>query len=133
MGKALEKTELSVTNKEYKEVRDALRSPSMGTLRKYCNVLILNGEGTEKELLTTSYQKFVKTLETLDSQCNLAVRGKKNVEIYNLYRDSLKDLIIFEDTAEKVMGVTAEVAPEVTPPVTTPEATPEATPEVKAE
>jgi len=123
--KALEKLELSVANNDYVEVRNGLRSPSLDTLRKYCNRLSANGEGTEKEVLDTQYKTFVKTFEKLDSQCNLAVRGKKDVPILDLYNDSLKQLKAFADTAEKVEGVTA-VEP-------TPEVKPEPTPEVAAE
>jgi len=97
-----------VTNKEYVEVRDAIRSPSFDTLRRYQGVLIETGEGTEKEILSETYKKFVASFEKLDSKCGLAVRGKKNVEIYDLYRTSLKELTVFADTAEKVTGITSD-------------------------
>lgn len=106
--RALEKAELSATNNEYVEIRDAIRSPSLDTLRRYCGVLIENGEGTEKESLSTQYKKFVTAFEKLDNQCNLAVRGKKGVQIYDLYRSALKELVVFADTAEKVTGIPSE-------------------------
>jgi len=124
--KALAKTELSVTNKEYLEVRDALRSPSLDTLRKYCKILIASGAETEKDELTYRYEKFVKDFESLDSQANLGVRGKKDVKMNVLYRDSLKELTAFADEAEKLLGLTPEPAPTPTPEVTSePASTPE--------
>lgn len=106
--KAIEKIELSVTNNEYEQVKDSLRSPSVDTLRKYCNVLITSREGAEKDDLTALYQKFIKDFETLDSQAGLGVRGNKNAKMYEPYRASLSDLVTFSDTAEKMVGVASE-------------------------
>mmetsp|Transcript_36979 Transcript_36979/g.44179 ORF Transcript_36979/g.44179 Transcript_36979/m.44179 type:complete len:225 (-) Transcript_36979:111-785(-) len=106
--KALDKLELSVTNNEYKEIRDAIRSPSFDLLRKNSGVLIQNGVGTEKDSMQATYKKFVTDFEALDNKCGIAVRAKKDVKIYDLYRSAAKELLIFADTAEKVTGLNSD-------------------------
>lgn len=86
-------------------IRDAIRSPSFDLLRKNSGVLILNGQGTEKDSMEETYKKFLKDFETLDNKCGIAVRGKKDVPIRDLYKSAAKELLIFADTAEKVGGL----------------------------
>jgi len=103
--KALDKLDSSVANNEYTVIRDAIRSPSFDLLRKNSGVLILNGQGTEKDSMEETYKKFLKDFETLDNKCGIAVRGKKDVPIRDLYKSAAKELLIFADTAEKVGGL----------------------------
>jgi len=121
-SKAFDKLELSVTNKEYKEIRDAIRSASFDLLRRNSQVLIGSGDGAEKEAMSSTYKTFVADFETLDNKCGIAIRAKKNVEIYDLYRSASKKLSVFADTAEKVTGLSsgADTVEKVTesPPAT---------------
>jgi len=58
--------------------------------------------------MQATYKKFVTDFEALDNKCGIAVRAKKDVKIYDLYRSAAKELLIFADTAEKVTGLNSD-------------------------
>merc|ERR1712113_1026584 len=103
--------ELPATNNDYEGIRAGIRTPALDTLRKYSFVLINNVEGTDKDTLEASYKKFIAVFEKLDSQCGLGVRGRKNIEVYDLYASSSQELKAFVDVAEKVSNLAPAQVP----------------------
>lgn len=111
--KEFETLEFKAGMNNYEEVKDGLRSSALDEIRKNSKVLIKGGEdGPEAENLVVAYKAFIKGIEKLDSDANLALRGKKNIQLLPSYTQTLKDLKTFADVAERAMGIpVASAAP----------------------
>lgn len=108
-----EKLEFYAAQNDYKEVKLGLRTPALSEIRKNGNVLIKGGEdGPEAQTLVDSYSHFIKNLEALDSSSSLGVRGKKGVQLYSLYKQSLDDLNTFVAVAERSVQIPLQVVSE---------------------
>lgn len=108
-----EKLEFYAAQNDYKEVKLGLRTPALSEVRKNANTLIKGGEdGPEAQNLVDAYSHFIKNLEALDSSSSLGVRGKKGVQLYSSYKQSLDDLNGFVAIAERSVQVPLQVVSE---------------------
>ena len=100
--KDLEKAEFPAVNNEYADVKAALRTPALNEVRKNCLILIRGGEdGPEAENLQTSYSAFIKSIEALDTQASLGMRGRKDIALASYYDAVVETLKIFLDVGER--------------------------------
>ena len=101
--KDLEKAEFACAGNQFTDVKEALRTPGLNEVRKNCLILIRGGEdGAEVDNLKSTYQKFVKDLEALDSQASLGMRGqKKDIELAGYYDSALASLRAFLEVGER--------------------------------
>eukprot|EP00551_Chaetoceros_affinis_P010039 CAMPEP_0203668870 /NCGR_PEP_ID=MMETSP0090-20130426/5394_1 /ASSEMBLY_ACC=CAM_ASM_001088 /TAXON_ID=426623 /ORGANISM="Chaetoceros affinis, Strain CCMP159" /LENGTH=216 /DNA_ID=CAMNT_0050533425 /DNA_START=61 /DNA_END=711 /DNA_ORIENTATION=- len=104
--KELEKLEFVASNNDYSEMKQGLRSPALSEIRKNAKVLIKGGEdGAEAENLVASYDAFIKDIEKLDGDASLGFRGRKGMELYPSYAQTMKDLRAFTEVAERSTSI----------------------------
>lgn len=101
--KQLNTLELYVVDDQLVELKQAIREPPLSEIRKSGTTLVRGGEdGPDAEKLATLYQKFIGTLEKLDNEAGLAIRGRKLNEgqLLGDYKDcvvALGDFVVVAD------------------------------------
>mmetsp|Transcript_3376 Transcript_3376/g.5030 ORF Transcript_3376/g.5030 Transcript_3376/m.5030 type:complete len:179 (-) Transcript_3376:1735-2271(-) len=102
--KQLDSFELYVVNKQFEELKQAIRVAPLSEIRRNASVLVRAGEdGPDAEALKSSYQSFIRTLEQLDTIATSAVRGREIQQDAFLakYKDTVASLGEFSLIAEK--------------------------------
>jgi len=111
--KQLDTLELYVVNDQYTELKVAIREAPLSEVRKAAFTLVRGGEdGPDADKLTASYQKFIASLEKMDSQAGLGMRGRKlsSGELLGDYNDCLKALRDFVLVAEESASIPVQYA-----------------------
>lgn len=108
--KELQKLEFYAADNKYVELKDGLRVAPITDIRKNCNILIRGGEdGPESEALKAGYADFIKSLEELDSQAGLGIRGRKGINLIDSFDRSVKSLVSFAEVADRATGIPLQV------------------------
>lgn len=112
--KEFEKLELYASMDDYTEIKEAIRAPALSEIRKNASVIIRGAEGgPESKNLETSYKAFISSLEKLDSQSSLALRGKKGISLMAYYDGAKKELSAFGEFAEKAVSIPLQTEDDV--------------------
>jgi len=104
--RSLEDLELAASSNDYEGIKTGLRTPPFTEVRKNCVVLIRGGEdGPDAEALQSTYADFIKSVEELDSNAGLGVRGRKGISLIGPYDESVKRLRAFLEVAERSVAI----------------------------
>jgi hypothetical protein len=111
--KQLSSLELYATSDNYQSLQGSLREAPIAHVRKNCYILVRGGEdGPDAQVLASSYQKFIKALEQMDSTASLAMRGRKLPQgtFYDSYKVTVSTLTDFLKIAEEAADIPVQYA-----------------------
>lgn len=106
--KQLDSLELYVTSDNYQDLKAALREAPLADVRKNMTTLVKGGEdGPDGDLLQSRYQKFIQSLEQMDSTAGQAMRGRKvpNDVFYDKYKATVAAMTDFLKVAQESASI----------------------------
>ena len=105
--KALQTLEFTASDDNYMGIKEGLRVPPLTDVRKNANILIRAAGDNEEQTkeLQSAYDEFIKSIEDLDSKAGLGARGRKGVSLMDSYDRSIKNLVAFQEVAERTVAV----------------------------
>lgn len=113
--KQLDTLEHYVVDEEFTELKQAIREPPLSEFRKSATTLVRGGDdGPDAEKLATSYKTAIATLEKMDNDAGVAIRGKKfkEGELLGEYKDCVAALGDFLAVAEKSASIPVQYGDE---------------------
>jgi hypothetical protein len=112
-SKQLDTMELYATNGDAAGLRSAIRLAPLSEVRKAAFTLVRGAEdGPDAELMSSTYQTFIRALEQMDSMAAVSVRGRALPEgqLYALYRDTVTALAEFLKIADQAVTIPIQYA-----------------------
>jgi hypothetical protein len=107
-SKQLETMELYAANGDAAGLRSAIRQAPLSDVRKAAFTLVRGAEdGPDAELMSSTYQTFIRALEQMDSTAAVSVRGRALPEgqLYAVYKDTTTAMAEFVKIADQAVTI----------------------------